>query len=74
MHELPDPESAQERCEGQIVRVTTTEARVLFERWCGGGHHHRAPAAPAAGPGPGPAPAARDTSQRHHQHSRSGRS
>ena len=36
MHELPDPESAQERCEGQIVRVTTTEARVLFERWCAG--------------------------------------
>jgi len=36
MHELPDPEAVQERCEGQIVRVTTTEARVLFERWCAG--------------------------------------
>ena len=36
MHELPDPETVQERCEGQIFRVTTTEARVLFERWCAG--------------------------------------
>jgi len=36
MHQLPDPEAIPERCEGQIVRVTTTEARVLFERWCAG--------------------------------------
>lgn len=36
MHQPPDAARAQERCQGQIVRVTTTEARVLFDRWCAG--------------------------------------
>ncbi|MFC1428604.1 hypothetical protein ACEZCY_36120 [Streptacidiphilus sp. N1-12] len=40
MHRPSVPEQpaapARERCEGQIVRVTQTEARVAFPRWCAG--------------------------------------